>query len=323
MIVSFPGWFATIAGALWRSRRSSRWIRLLVGLAFIVSTGVLAWSLRAAIQARDAASAAAGTSAACIQVSDGDGSYRPATSLGDLSPVVMRTNDGRFHGVLVVDASGGRKLYNWSYRRAIWSPLAPEMRRLLVSRCAPRRGYVRGLGWLTRATSLGQPSDLFRLGSAAYLIPASFRPKTQNGTYLSLDAPAPNFDPGAVAPSGLDNRTVSLSFGTSDWLESLAAAHPLASDLSTEPPQADDRPKSYVDRDSTGRVETVIHCPVAQSARHPAPCQHRFHFEGAMWSFRQSMDELPRWRDLQDRLKDRIGAFSAAAARCEADPGAC
>ncbi len=55
----------------------------------------------------------------CIQIADSDQSYKPVTTLFDLSYLTMRHSGSRlqYHALLVVDEGNEYKFYNWSYRK--------------------------------------------------------------------------------------------------------------------------------------------------------------------------------------------------------------
>jgi hypothetical protein len=298
--------------------------RAIGALAALLGLGLLALSLSTAAQARRHAEMIAGQNPFCIQVPVGKGSYRPATALLDLSPFSMIAAGLQYHGVLVVLERGTWIDYNWSHRSGRWERLADDLIIRPVVRCVPRPEYGVRMAWIWGSGIVDQPRDAFyRLSGRSFLIPLTFKPRVVNDTYLSFLASAPDFEPivRVATAYGEHSWRTAIEFRSRDWLESVTKSdkHKPA-DLSIQEPMAANEPALYVERNMAGAVGTAISCMIRQSPEHPAPCQHWFYFDDAMWSFQQSIDDLPRWRAIQQALRERVAAFRSAGAQCEAGP---
>lgn len=119
----FGGWPVVLAGVaaalflIGLGRRADRgqWVLVGIGATIIAGiVGILSWP---SAVARAAADRAAGQPY-CIMIGDGDGDYRPARSMLDLSPLLMRANEAPYlrnqHALLIFDAGGGP---HFSYQR--------------------------------------------------------------------------------------------------------------------------------------------------------------------------------------------------------------
>jgi hypothetical protein len=117
------GWTLLIIGAAvslflltfaWRSVRG-RWVLIPVGATIIVGmVNILSWPPAVA----RAAEARAVGQPYCIMIGDGDGDYRPARTVLDLSPLLMRATESPHlrnqHALLIFRGGGG---LHFSYRR--------------------------------------------------------------------------------------------------------------------------------------------------------------------------------------------------------------
>lgn len=117
------GWTLLIAGAAvalllltfaWRSARG-RWVLIPVGATMVIGmVNILSWP---SAVARAAETRAAGQPY-CIMIGDGDGDYRPARAVLDLSPLLMRATESpnlrNQHALLIFRDGGG---LHFSYRR--------------------------------------------------------------------------------------------------------------------------------------------------------------------------------------------------------------
>jgi len=117
------GWPVLLGGVaaasflLLLGRRADRgqWIFLGTGLTILAGVaGILSWPSAVA----SAAAARAAGQPYCIMIGDGDGDYRPARNMLDLSPLVMRANESPYlrnqHALLIFRGGGG---LHFSYRR--------------------------------------------------------------------------------------------------------------------------------------------------------------------------------------------------------------
>ncbi|MBC6981400.1 hypothetical protein [Caulobacter sp. 17J80-11] len=285
---------------------------LLVVFALVAGSG-----FASALSIAGKAARVAGGRAYCLQVGERTG-YRPVLGLIDLARFTTGSPHAlRYHAVLAVQEPGDWRLYNWSYRSWDWDPL-PAVPTL---RCVPRARYADRLTWRRDRAAVAQPRDYFaRLGTKSYVVPAGFRALADADDPASLyfDARGGEFEkPHAneQAP-GPGYWRVGVEFRSRLWIESLVEGKPALA-LTASPPPPTGSPATYVARDGQGQVRTVILCSRA-SALNPAPCQHWFYADDAMWSFRQTVADLPNWERLEANLRRRVGSFEAAGARCEA-----
>lgn len=279
----------------------------------IVASGLLTWSLTPVHEVASSATRTAGADRYCLQVADPKQGYRPALGWLDLSRLEMRSR-GRwqYHGLLVVQRADDWTVYNWSNRRRAWDPVPAMMHPTPL--CVPRRGYADRLGLLPDRSRLGQPKGMFaRIRRRSYLFPAAFQASAHEGEPASIffRASGPDFRPLKATASKAEARhgTVGVEFGSRDWLESVARTEEITRALPRPGSKPSLDPASYLERDEQGRVRTLITCPVRATTTNPAPCQHRFYADGGMWTFRQTMADLPNWRALEIAFRRRVDGF--------------
>ena len=312
-------------------RGAGRWRAVLLGLG-LAALALVVWSVKVARPAASLATQTADGHPYCLQIQDADKGYRPALELLDLSRLMMRSGKPwRYHGLLVVKQETNWRLYNWSHRRQTWDAIPADLPQdeVPTPRCVPRIGYAEGLGWWPDQERLAQPrNDFARVRGRSYLFPSAFRARANEGDPATIffAALGPWFEPLDPDAGERDRQyfAVSVEFRSRDWMESLLKDRQ-ARDLRKPAPNVTSTPDAdgltaYVARDDRGRAETVLLC-VPQTSLNPASCQHRFYADGAMWSFRQELAQLPAWRELELSLRRRVGTFDALGARCEA--GAC
>jgi hypothetical protein len=280
------------------------------------------------------AAEAAKDSPYCIQVADNwQGSYEPARAWLDLSGLTMWSlSRVLHHAILVVGDDSGPKFLHWSYRQqefvagaTTWRPgeFDPAVT------CTPQRDFT---SRLPIAFPKRSNSRYVRLSAQeAFRIPDAYQPRWSGGQTrtLRLLTAAPDFQPLNTSWSRLtswdyDSNSVSVEWNP-DWLLSLMSSiDGRAVDQGTEfglrktlivfhgRDGKDYESHRYTldtgwsDSDGT----TLIQCSPA-TAKLPKSCQHRFLKNGRHYYFRQRPEDVPRWREMQQRLLDLFASFEA------------
>lgn len=147
----FGGWPVLLAGGatalflLVLARRADRgqWIFFGIGVTILAGiAGIFSWP---SIVARAAAERAVGQPY-CIMIGDGDGDYRPARNMLDLSPLLMRANEipslRNQHALLIFQAGGG---LHFSYRQKRFERGNEGDDYVDHPLCAPRRNFAAAL----------------------------------------------------------------------------------------------------------------------------------------------------------------------------------
>ncbi len=271
----------------------------------------------------------------CIQVADNSqGGYQPARAWLDLSGLTMWSlSQVLHHAILVVSESTGTTYSHWSYRKQAfvagasnWKPGEYEP----AVTCIPQRDFIASLPVLFPQSTSGRyvrlsQQDIFR-------IPDEYQPRWGSGQTRSLRllTAAPDFQPLNTSWSRLtswdyDSNSVSVEWNP-DWLLSvMSSIDGRAIDQGTEfglrktlivfhgRDGKDYESHRYtLDTGSNSDGTTLIHCSPA-TAKLPKSCQHRFLKNGRHYYFRQRPEDVPRWREMQQRLLDLFASFEANA----------
>jgi hypothetical protein len=272
----------------------------------------------------------------CIQVADNSqGSYEPARARLDLSGLTMWSlSRVLHHAILVVGDDAGPRFMHWSYRNqdfvagaSNWKPGEYDP----AVTCIPQRDFARHLPIVFPNPSA---SRYVRLSSReAFLIPDAYQPRWSGGQTRSLvlATGAPDFQPLDRSWSRLsawerDSNWVFLEWNP-DWLLSLMSSiDGRAVDQGTEfglrktlivfhGKDGKDYESYRYTLDNGGSDSdgtTLIQCGTA-TAKLPKSCQHRFLKGGRHYYFRQRPEDVPHWREMQQKLLGLFASFEANA----------
>lgn len=324
--IAIAAMFAAIAVWRYAARNSAN---LAIGFAAASVVGA-AGAIYMAATVMNQAEASASGRPFCIQVAS-PSDYSPARSFLDLSPLTMHatTSSGRsmtHHAILVVQNTSGAKLFHWSYhkRRFVAGTIdqaMPEYGPAIV--CEPEKDFAQRLPLLFASHN----GNIFVRFSdrEAYRIPLTYQPRWSGGQnrYLTFHAAPPDF-----AASSLRD-TVIIQW-KSHWLTSLIAArargehveqgraYGLTSQIYTASDKSLLRQRRYFTNPADpldGANITLIECPsdVPNAAASAKTCQHHFLNAGRHVTFRHSPDDVPRWRELQQKLVALLASFEASA----------
>lgn len=333
-------WFALIivvACAIWAlaaSRHEDRNVRRFTSAFAAISIIVTVAAIYFSMLVMDRAKATASGRPYCIQVASAS-DYSPAQTLLDFSPITMHaaTTSGlsmTHHAILVVQETSGTQLFHWSYHKRQFVPGTinsgtPGYGPAIV--CEPEKNFARHLPTLIAASA----DDVFIRFSnnEAYRIPLSYHPRWSGGAnrYLTFQAAAPDLTPSLDGER--QARAIFVSW-KSAWLMELMKARPEgkfetqenAYGLTNPIVISDDKSLSQQSRyfnlaeAAGGENPTMIDCyssAVSMRARADS-CHHRFMNAGRHIDFRHSMNDLPQWRNMQEKLIALLASFEASAA---------
>lgn len=301
MVPFWLGFLSSIAGfaatiILWRRFRSGFVWPLVLTLVAVASAAP--WTAPLVVRGSEQI---AGNTPYCIQVAEG-GDYREAHSWQDFSSLVMRAHreNGlamQFHAILAVGAGPVPDLYNWSYRAMGWTNASRSHAPPVVS-CLPRQFFAGNLPYIAFAPD----PDVVRLRllGRSFTMLSSYQPRAHayDNPYLMLTVDLPTFGPPDAAcsqPRTCVNQWATIYLqpaSVMSWLDGPSTDRTRIVDESAGP---------------SGSIRTRIEC-------YPAGfnggwnCEHRFLFDGVLFTFRMREAELAEWRLQQSRF---IALFQA------------
>lgn len=304
----------------WRARGSAppAWISAPLAAVAVVA----GWSTLQAFVLRAAARELAAGQPFCIQLPQARDRYAAARSIGDLSGFVALER-GQNHAVLVAGAPGRQRFFHWSHRAGRFLPVGTP-----VLDCRPDAAFTAALGVLPEPARPARRSDalLAVLEGRPFLLPHGYGATTLGSPRnLRFHAALPDFAPGTASTVDLDAIGLCepveprVHRGRCLWINEptayvqvtpAAAEHGLArqhvvAGTSTE--------TEWFARDAQGRVTTRIACGSPRSG-----CTQQFQAAGVTLHITHGAELVPRWRELQAALLERVRGFEAAG-RQEAD----
>jgi len=307
-----------------------------LGLATVLLIGTASGIASSFIVAAKA-KVAAGGAPFCIQIADG-GDYKPARSLSDLSVSTMRADSNGYlrythHAILAVGTGESPRLFHWSYRKRDFVPgvmneRVPGGRPAIV--CEVSLAFIENLPRLfPNATA----SAFIRFGDReAYRIPTTYQPRWSGGVsrHLTLAAAAPDFAPlktslADLPPLERSQNSIFIQWKNPDWLLA-AISSPQRGDMVEQTSEFGLRKQLTVtygkdgkkyesyrysiiaDAQADGINTTLLECS-AGSDLFPPSCRHQFLNGGHQFSFRHSLENVSRWREVQNRLVNLLASF--------------
>jgi len=297
------GWLSSVAGLaatilLWRRYRSGFLWPLL--LTLVAAASALPLTAPSVVRG---AERIAGEVPYCIQVAEG-GDYREPRSWQDFSPLVMRarTQNGmamQFHAILAVGSGPAPHIYNWSYRAMGWTDASGSYAPPVVS-CVPRQSFAANLPYIALVTAPDPDVLRLRMVGRSFTMPAAYRPRAHayDNPYLMLTVDLPSFGPPGAAcsqPRTCINQWVTMYLrpvSVMSWVDGAPTGQTRVVDQSTGP---------------DGPIRTRIDCHSA-STNGGWNCEHRFLFDGVLFTFRMHEADLGDWRQQQHRF---IALFQA------------
>lgn len=302
-----PFWLACLASVagfaitiiLWRRFRSGVFWPLM--LTVIATAGVVPFTAPSLVRG---AEQIAGNTPYCIQVAT-NADYREARAWQDFSPLNMRakTASGRamqFHAILAVGSGPAPHLYNWSYRAMSWTDASRSYAPPVIS-CVPRHAFAASLPYISLAPGPDPDVIRLRLVGRSFTIPSSYQPRAHasDNPYLMLTVDLPTFGPPDAAcsrPRSCVDQWATLYLwpaSVMSWLDEPSSGRTRIADESTGP---------------DGPIRTRIDCyPTSYNAGWS--CEHRFLFDGVLFTFRMHEADLGDWRQQQSRFIALFQAF--------------
>jgi hypothetical protein len=235
----------------------------------------------------------------CIQVAH-RGDYRPAESLLDLSGPSMLADGvlGRavqFHAVLIIGDGDKPRLLNWSYRRADWVPYVSGP--MPVVHCRSQADFIQQLPLLSARRVPEPPNTYLRLSGRTFDIPPGYRARASTTSWnLTIMAKAPTFN--TPDPPCHEFRDC---LGRKVWID----FDPKREELLLTTQRAQIAEGDYGNGD---RMVTRIYCG-PRSDDTELSCDHVFLRDEWVYRFQHSKEDLPQWRNMQDRLVRLIRSF--------------
>lgn len=285
------------------------------GLLVIAALATTAFVIRSAREI-------AGDKPYCIQVADIQADYRAARTLLDLSGLMMRAKIfDQHHAVLVVGDETHPSLFHWSYRRGRFVPgvlnaTIPGHEPVLS--CESRRNFIGTLPalWAT------PPDSTYVHFSAheTFRVPTSYQPRWGGGSsaFLAIATAAPDFAPLTVPWVSLAQservRNVAFIAWTPAGLRDLTGTAPasaIAGEFGLQEASTGTSKRYVIPGQPNGVHATLIDCPAGSKAR-PAMCRHRFVSQGREFDFVHRPEDLPNWRQMQERLVELFASFETA-----------
>lgn len=280
-------------------------------LGFITSGALAAYlAVATALLPRvaDQAESVAGDAPYCIQVASNVGGYDAASTLLDLSGLTMwargNSNGGylQYHAVLVVGTGAEPRLFNWSYRQRTWTRLAGKP----VVYCRPQPGFVQQLPIAFGGGASETEGKYLHVAGRTFVIPSSYQPKAQaeSTPILQFLATPPDFAP-------LDSPCVHIRDCIHQSVGIYFRPQSVMSWLTTQRAQVRED-----EQDVSGPRITRISCgpPEYNSG---LPCEHVFLRDGMVFRFKHRESDLAQWREMQDRLVDRVRSFQPLLRKTE------
>lgn len=282
-----------------------RRIFLFSAVAFVAIALSLVWFTH---RLSTAAQEVAGGNSFCLQVPKSSpyrigSSYQAASSLRDITPLIMRGDNSLYHAILVVGRGSSFALYNWSY----WSmSFRNDVRR---GEDIARWPIVCKTGHHLRGEPLGDSSRFvfFRDGKR-WVVGKEYEPSAAFGNHLlDFRAVEPEFRPLSakeISPYGDAYWTIRIGIGGDEimqmrqWLEGL-----LKSEIYKKPGY-----EIVPERDLEGALAAVVAC-MPQTDKNPRSCQNRFVRDGMTFSFRHEPMPKEQRIKLQQALFERVRSF--------------
>lgn len=297
-----------------RARGAAHWPWIAAPLASLALIG--GWSTAQAFAMLRGAEEVAAGKPFCIQLPRTHERYAAARSVGDLSAFVALER-GQNHAVLVAGAPGDQRFFHWAHREGRFLPGGSP-----VLGCRPEPHFASALGLVPGPLAPSPAPDALVaiLNGRAFLIREGHRPTTLGSSHsLRFQAALPDFAPGTATTVDLD------AFGSCELIEpgvhqgrclwiNEPTAHvqvsPRAAEhgLSSQTVLAGASPSTeWFARDPYGRIAMKITCGPAG-----LPCSQVFQAAGLTLLFTHGPELVPRWRELQAALLERVAGFEGA-----------
>lgn len=257
----------------------------------------------------------------CLQLPQADVDRRAASSLLDLS-IFALAGRGSGHVELVIAAANEDQFMPWSFRELNF--YRDSSRRFW---CTPQLAYASKLSLAPVPDRAARPKYLrLALAGRALAIPLALHPQSHGENSVSFNALAPEFSPGddgkrvEVRVVWACEQYASFHRGHCIWISGASPTYNRIEGVSEEfgltkqsiefvdaqsRISTGQRYDEYHQRDALGKIAVKITC----HARSP-DCEHLFDAQGLGYRFSHPRELLPRWREMQAKLQERLASFA-------------
>lgn len=294
-------------------------------LAIALAVASLAYSLQVSIRLRGEAARLAGGQPWCLQVAshrtdvDDPARYRPVRGFGDTLGLWMHGRGAYHHAVLVVGHLPAARTFHWSYWKNRFVEGSYGWPQHPVA-CTPMHDYLRR----ARSMPLPENREFWFLGTR-YSIPPAYRvsltwPSTAPG--LMFAARAPDFAPSrewcegrlcnfvSVHAAGDAPQALFDSMAGDGRYDVVERGQRFGLDYRLADDRRGTRWRFHVARDAEGNETTAISCFESDRSQ----CGHSFVRGRWRFRFHHMPADLDHWRQMQDRVAERVESFTAVPA---------